>query len=85
MCKILGASKSSYYDYVNEKTYLSSEEKLLLLSEVKDIFYFHKKKVWFLEDSRGNERERLRNRFISNKVIDERTGLKSDPAEAICT
>ncbi len=44
MCKILGASKSSYYDYVNEKTYLSSEEKLLLLSEVKDIFYFHKKR-----------------------------------------
>ncbi len=29
---------------VNEKTYLSSEEKLLLLSEVKDIFYFHKKR-----------------------------------------
>jgi len=44
MCKVLGASKSSFYDYVNEKTYLPSEEKLLLLSEVKEIFYFHKKR-----------------------------------------
>jgi len=44
MCKVLGASKSSFYDYVNGKTYLPSEEKLLLLSEVKDIFYFHKKR-----------------------------------------
>lgn len=44
MCKLFGVSKSSYYDYVNGNSYKPSQEKLLLLSEVYQIFYFHKKR-----------------------------------------
>ena len=44
MSGILGVSKSSYYDFIKGNSYVSSPEKLLLLEEVKTIFYYHKKR-----------------------------------------
>ncbi len=44
MCKLLGVSKSSFYDCTNGKSYQPSEERLLLLAAVKRIFYFHRKR-----------------------------------------
>jgi len=44
MCELLGVSKSSFYDYINGKSYQPSEERLLLLAAVKRIFHFHRKR-----------------------------------------
>jgi len=44
MCKVLGVSKSSFYDFVNGKSYIPSDERLLLSFEVRRIFDFHKKR-----------------------------------------
>jgi len=44
MCRVLGKSKSSFYDYVNGNTYTPSAEREELSEKVKTIFHFHKKR-----------------------------------------
>ena len=44
LCKILGVSKSSYYDYVSGKTYTYSSSKVDVVVEIKSIFKEHKKR-----------------------------------------
>lgn len=44
LCKVLEVSRSAYYDYKNEKSYVASENELELMAEVKRIFEDNKKR-----------------------------------------
>lgn len=44
LCEVLNVSRSSYYTFVKGLTYQPSGAKSVLLKEVKDIFYYHKRR-----------------------------------------
>ena len=44
MCKLLGVSRTSFYDYFGGKSYQISDNKALLSKEIKEIFTFHKRR-----------------------------------------
>ena len=58
LCKVLQVSRSSYYSYIQGKSYGISTQKALLLKEVKDIFEDHKRRygsrrIWEEMKDRG--------------------------------
>jgi len=44
MCKLLGISRTSFYDYLGGRSYQVSDKKALFSKEIKEIFTFHKRR-----------------------------------------
>ena len=44
LCRVLGISRSAYYDYSTGKSYELKEEKAMISAEIKNIFTFHKRR-----------------------------------------
>jgi len=44
LCRVLGATRSAYYTYIAEDSYVLKEEKAMIAQEIKTIFSFHKRR-----------------------------------------